>query len=82
MENTCKNCCYFNAIYQPRECWSDRMEILSEKYPNMSVEERATLANNTRIWEQKETDFGFCKNDFNSIESKIPNHIKCKHHKK
>lgn len=81
MEKTCKNCSYFCPIYNSKESWIQRMKILSEKYPNMSEEEKATLANNTKLWNQEESLFGFCNNDLNCIESKIPNYINCKYHK-
>jgi len=74
----CITCTHFTKTYEPKQCWIDRVAEAKAQYPNMSEQACAALANDWKLWEQKETEKGFCK--YHDIEQQIPNHFSCLNH--
>lgn len=69
---TCRN---FRKTYEPKECWTERVEKAKSSFPGMGDKAAAALANDWSLWEQQETGMGFCH--YHEIKDQIPNHMSC-----
>lgn len=71
----CKNCKSFFKTYIPKLSFNERIENCQKDYPALSKLACSTLANNHKLWEQTESNRGFCK--YHNIENEIDDTFSC-----